>query len=76
MGRVSEARPVLLQRQPVKTSENQPTQMDADDYGYVLAWRLGRWMRITWHDCTPYNAMYWITLPVKPVFTTIHEIDS
>lgn len=44
-----------------------PLKSDADEYGNVLVWRLGRVMIIKYDEVIPENSSHWMHLPKKPI---------
>lgn len=51
----------------ISSKETSPVNSDGDEYGYVLAWRLGRAMIIQYDEVIPENASHWMPLPKKPI---------
>lgn len=51
----------------ISTKEILPYERDADKYGNVMAWRLGRVMIIRYDEVIPQNASHWMVLPKGPM---------
>jgi hypothetical protein len=51
----------------ISTKTILPSKTDGDEYGNVLAWRLGRAMIIKYDEVIPENASHWMHIPDKSI---------